>query len=321
MHIRAFRRSALDGPRRRRRSCHRCVAEAVDLVGRQRPVRRPEGEAVGQRPVPGLDALPLVDVEERRPTRATPPRRSAAPPRRRQRPRRRRRAARCRSSPAGTSRTAGPATGSALAATSTSTSNSAATVRAGRSSAASTLGCSSPAWPTSVPSASVMRAHRPGCHGAWPGSLATTTGTASAAATVCTAATMSLQSAARPGPHQPACSAWPVARMPARRGWAGTAAYSCSSVSASGREATPGDRRRAERAARAEDEAELVDRDVLVAARDVAAQRVDEAREDRRAQQRPLLGQRVGQPDRVTTVVVGRQHRAGRRAPRRRTGS
>ena len=78
--------------------------------------------------------------------------------------------------------------------------------------------------------------------------------------------------------------------------------------SASGRGGHARDRRRAERTARTEDETELVDRDVLVATRDVAPQRVDEAREDRRAQQRPLLGQRVGQPDRVTTVVVGGQH-------------
>ena len=154
-----------------------------------------------------------------------------------------------------------------------------------------------------------MRAQRPGCHGAWSGSLATTTGTASAAATVCTAADHVAPVGGTAGAPPPGLlDLAGRERCAARRGWSGTAAYSCSSVSASGRERDAGDRRRAERAAGTEDEPDLGERDVLVAAGDVAPQRVDEAREHRRAQQRPLLRQRVGEPHGVAAVVVGRQH-------------
>ena len=118
---------------------------------------------------------------------------------------------------------------------------------------------------------------------------------------------MSLQSAARPGPHHPACSICPEAAIAARRGWSRDGGIQLLERGLVGARGDAGDRRLGERAARAEDEPELVDGDVLVPAGEVAPQHVDEAREHGRAQQRPLLRQRVGDAHGLPAVVVGRQ--------------
>ena len=56
-----------------------------------------------------------------------------------------------------------------------------------------------------------------------------------------------------------------------------------------------------------EDHADLVQRQVALAAAEVAPQRAEQRRQQRRAQQRLLLGQRVGQPHRAAPRVVGGQ--------------
>ena len=126
------------------------VARAVDLLGGQRAVRRAEPQRVGQRLRALPDLLAGVDVEQ--PHRleqlagALAQRRLDARPR----ARRRRRPARRPPWPAGTSRPAAPATTGRWRRRAASRSSSIAQVRAGRPERGDDLGCSSPAWPTTV---------------------------------------------------------------------------------------------------------------------------------------------------------------------------
>ncbi len=147
---------------------HGGVAQGADLVGGQRAVRRAEGEPEGQRLLARHPPARRGRGRTAPPTPGSRRPRPAGPPRRRRPAPTPRRPGRRRCGPPGRSTASTPARASPVAATRTSTSSSPATVRAGSSSAETTLGCSSPAWPTTVPSARASSAHRPGCHGAGP---------------------------------------------------------------------------------------------------------------------------------------------------------
>ena len=87
-------------------------------------------------------------------------------------------------------------------------------------------------------------------------------------------------------------------------------AASAASSSSVGRRDTPTTGSGGSVSGRQEDQARLEQGDVALAAADVAAQRGEQARQQRRAQLRLLLGQRVGQPQRPPPrVVVGQAER------------
>ena len=116
---------------------------------------------------------------------------------------------------------------------STSRSSSPPTVRAGSPRAATTLGCSSPTCPTSVPSASVTRAQRPGWKGA-TASADTSSARPSDSPIVRASSTASATSAGRPSPSQPARTRSPASNRPACRGCGGTASRMAASTSGDG---------------------------------------------------------------------------------------
>ena len=112
-----------------------------------------------------------------------------------------------------------PAAGSVHA----SRSSSMAHVRSGNPRAATTRGCSSPAWPTTV---APMRssAHRPGCQGAVDRRPRTQFGAGGAARRPGRPRRRRPSLLAGPGPHHPGRSASPQSRTATCRGCAGMAA-------------------------------------------------------------------------------------------------
>ena len=114
------------------------------------------------------------------------------------------------------------------------------------------------------------------------------------------------QDAVRPSPHQPASSAWPVSAIARCIGWLGTA-FSMLAHSSSVGSAVDAEDRRALVTGRCEHQAGLEQRHVGVAATDVAGQGLQQARQQRRGEQRLLVVERVDHAQCGTAVVVGRQ--------------
>ena len=182
---------------------HRLVAQRAHLLGGERAVGRPEGQPVGQRLLAPRRPAGRGRRRTARPTPAAPRRPHAAPPRPRPPARSRRRRGRRPCVPAGRSRAVRASSGVPVAATSTSTSSSPATVRVGQLEGRGHLGVQLPRVPddravgqgelgaaTRVP----RRADRPSSRRA-PGPPSGPTASAHA--------TASDASALRPGPHGP----------------------------------------------------------------------------------------------------------------------
>ncbi len=301
---------------------HRGVAHGGGLL--RRSACGPARAAPAGRPGTGAprgDLRPRVQVEQLdrldqarrpRPAARTPPRRPASPPRP---------PAPHPAEPVGTSKAVVPATTSGAAATSRSRSISAAHVRGGSSSRSTTFGCSSPAWPTSRPSARRRAAHRPGCQGAWSASAATSTSTWRASATDRARATASDQSAgaalAPPAAHLAVTAQGDGQTRRLRR----DRGLELGQLRLRRPPVDRGPGRGDGRAGRPGHQAELEQRHVPVAAADVAPQHRQQRRQQRGPHLRLLLGERVREPQRPAPGIVGGAARTRRGPPARRTGS
>ena len=202
-----------------------------------------------------------------------------------------------------------------------SRSSSIAQVRAGRPSALTTRGCSSPAWPMtcSAPSTTTASsAQRPGCHGPyWPWRTSEF------------GPGLARRACARPRPRRPSRPGGPCPtsrpargrpRARRRRAAAGRAARRSSDgdllVGGAAVDGQPHRRHRGSSRG-VEDQAGLEERQVVAAPAVVAAQRAEQARQQRGAQRGLLVGERVDELDDPALRVVGRPGRAGRRRARR----
>ena len=294
-------RCAATAPVRRAASATAASRARGGLLAGQGAVRGPQPQPVGQRLAALADLRAGVDVEElhrldqrrRRPPAAPPRRRPPASPRRR---RGRRPAAPAgRSTAARPRRPPAPPRPARRGRARPRTSAPAARARS------TTCGCSSPAWPTSVPSGSVQRART--ARDARAGGRrrrVTTTSTRRVAATARArrdrvgpvgrpalappAARLALTGQGQGDPAPAAAGPRPRAR-PARRRTAAAPALGCW-----------GGRRRSAPAGSPGPSSKTAE--VAMPAADVAAQHRQQGREQRGAQLRLLVGQRVGQPQR-----------------------
>ena len=126
-------------------------------------------------------------------------------------------------------------------------------------------------------------------------------------ATVRHASTASAQPAGVPEPHQPAGDRRPDTTTPRCSGWSGKAASSClnSSIVGAAVDAEPG-RLRTLAGKRQEDAADLVEAEVgLRRDRRCAPSVTQQPGQQGRAQQRLLVGERVGDPHRRPARIVG----------------